>query len=625
VTAAAPSKLHRRLCQELARQLSEHRVLLVFDPGQQLRPFLDEVATAPPSGRELGSLNFGEQQAGWLAAGSSLYQLRSQLEPYVSADLPDPLLVDLPDHQESESRAVLLELIRAGSSFEIQLVSRARGYLREVLEPQKVDKLLKRPDLTYRDIALALEQAGSGGFSQLKALFQQQLGRNSSPENAELARFWLAADVLDEAISGQGLESDLQELLHSRWGLGFPVETTLADWRQRAQRALLLHEFLHDWHGEELTSFARQSLPVGKAAEENALADVQGLRRSHAPAYIAIASRIEAELELRSLISGERPGVLGSIDTFPCEAEQQVAELTASEVEISDALDQLRGRYEALLEQQTQLFTDALQQAGWLIPGAFPQTRTWSERVQPGAGRAVVFWVDALRYEMGATLHERFSGWSREQLSDLKLEIAQAALPSISPVGMAALLPGAERSFAVTDVEGSPCSVVDGVPVGWSNDKPKRLAHLQQRVPTAVVISLVDLIRSKEAVLIEKLAGTGPVVVTSTGIDHAGERDTDDNLANVRTDMQRELDTIEDAVRLLAALPLEQPLERFVITADHGFLHLPLGREPAMRIDPPDGKLFKLERRCWLGHPSAVIPSCVEIQLCRPRPGNPLL
>ena len=399
--------------------------------------------------------------------------------------------------------------------------------------------------------------------------------------------------MLDDAISAKGLENELQELLHSRWGLGFPVETTLADWRQRAQRALLLHEFLHDWHGDELSAFSKMALPVGKAAEENALSDVQGLRRSHAPAYIAIANRIEAELELRSLISGERPGVLGSIDTFPCEEqfllrsvdvflaqgeyakaqelvaarhnsfwlvgqptdaqqarrrlqwelartaaalgvaleraqaqlpkaaaaveawlpyqaeaaqqvdglqrrlEQQVAELTASEVEISDALEQLRGRYEALLEQQAQRFTAALQQAGWLIPGAFPQTRTWSERVQPGAGRAVVFWVDALRYEMGATLHERFSGWSREQLSDLKLEIAQAALPSITPVGMAALLPGAERSFAVADVAGSPCSVVDGVPVGWSNDKPKRLAHLQQRVPTAVVISLVELIRSK--------------------------------------------------------------------------------------------------------------------------------
>ena len=106
----------------------------------------------------------------------------------------------------------------------------------------------------------------------------------------------------------------------------------------------------------------------------------------------------------------------------------------------------------------------------------------------------------------------------------------------------AALLPGAEPSSAAADVEGSPCSVVDGVPVGWSEGKTKRLAHLQQRVPTAVVISLEDLIRSKEPVLIERLAGKGPVVVTSIGNDNAGERDTDDNLANVRTDMQRELD-----------------------------------------------------------------------------------
>jgi hypothetical protein len=710
MAADAPNKLHRRLCQELAKQLSEHRVLLVIDPGQQLRPFLDDVASTQPSGGEPGALNLGEQQPSWLVAGSSLYQLRSQLEPLVAKDLPDPLLIYLPDRQEAEGRAVLLELIRAGGIFDIQLVNRARVYLREVLEPDKVQQLLQRPDLTYRDIALALEQSGDGGFSQLKALFQQQLQRNSSPENAELARFWLASEALDAAITAKGLQTELQDLLHSRWGLGFPGDTSLADWRQRAQRALLLHEFLHDWHGDELTSFARQTLPVGKAAEENALADVQGLRRNYAEAYISLASRIEAELELPELISGERPGVLGSIDTFPCEEqfllrsvdafiakgevakaqelvaarsnsfwlvgqptdeqqsrrrlqwslastaaflglaldqaeaqlpkaaapvevwlayqaeiahhvdglqrrlEQQVAELSASEVEIAQGLEQLRRRYEALLEQQTQRFTDALQNAGWEIPGGFPQKRTWAERVQPGAGRAVVFWVDALRYEMGATLHERFSGWSREQLTDLKLEIAQAALPSITPVGMAALLPGAERSFAVTDVNGSPCSVVDGVPVGWSEGKAKRLAHLQQRVPTSVVISLVDLIRSKEAVLIEKLAGNGPVVVTSVGIDNAGERDTDENLANVRTDMQRELDTIEDAVRRLAALPLEQPLERFVITADHGFLHLPLGREPAMRIDAPDGKLFKLERRCWLGHPSAVKPPCVEIQ-----------
>jgi len=301
------------------------------------------------------------------------------------------------------------------------------------------------------------------------------------------------------------------------------------------------------------------------------------------------------------------------VDGLQRRLEQQVAELSAAAVEVAQGLEHLRNRYEQLLDKQTQRFTDAFQQAGWLIPGAMPQTRIWAERVQPGAGRAVVFWVDALRYEMGASLHERFSGWSREQLSDLRLEIAQAALPSITPVGMSALLPGAERSFAVSEGDGEPCSVVDGVPVGWSNDKAKRLAHLQQRVPAAVVLNLVEVIRSKEAVLLEKLAGNGPVVITSIGIDEAGERDSDERLANVRADMQRELDTIEEAVRRLAALPLEQPLERFVVTADHGFLHLPLGREPAMRIPAPTGKTFKLERRCWLGHPSAVKEPCIEI------------
>jgi hypothetical protein len=51
MTAAAPNKLQARLCQELAKQLSEHRVLLVFDPGQQLRPFLDD--SPSETGREI--------------------------------------------------------------------------------------------------------------------------------------------------------------------------------------------------------------------------------------------------------------------------------------------------------------------------------------------------------------------------------------------------------------------------------------------------------------------------------------------------------------------------------------------------------------------------------------------
>jgi hypothetical protein len=693
----------------LSKDLRDHRVVLVFDAAQQLRSFLDDIAISPPDASGMGSLALAHGPVTWAVAGESLYQLREQLEPLVSADLPGPLLVYLPGRQEAEGRKVLLELIRAGTVFAIELVNRARGYLREHLEPEKVEQLLQRPDLTYREVAHALEQSGSEGFSLLKALFQQELKRSSPPENGELARAWLVNDQLDNAITTKNLCNELADLLKSRWNLGFPADEPVPQWRLRAQRALLLHEFLRDWQGDELTAFRKQALPSGKVAVETALQDIMRLRSEYSVAYAAIARAIEAELGLQELIAAERPGVLGSIDTFPCEevfllrsveaflasgddvkaqelvaarqnsfwlvglpseprqlerrAQWQLAEaaselgleitaatallpktiasaeiwaatitngayrvdglqrqmeelaagLPTPDVAIAGGLEKLRQRYDQLLQQQTERFTQALESAGWSIPGLLPQQRIWTERVQLGAGRIVVLWVDSLRYEMGASLQERFASWSSDQLSELRLEAAQAALPPITYVGMAALLPGSERSFAVVDQAGSPASVVDGNPIGWGPDnKAKRLAHLQQRVPDAVVLNLVDVILGKEKDLIRLLVGSAPLVITSVGIDEAGERDRTDLLSNVRADMQREIDRIEQAVRKLARLPLDHPLERFLITSDHGHIHGPL-REPAMRIAPPVGKVLKLERRCWVGHPASVPDPCVAI------------
>ena len=201
-------------------------------------------------------------------------------------------------------------------------------------------------------------------------------------------------------------------------------------------------------------------------------------------------------------------------------------------------------------------------------------------------------------------------GWAQNN-NDLKLEIGQD-VPSITPVGMAALLPGAEKAFRWSIRTGSLLRC-GWLAVGWSDDKAKRIAHLKQRVPTAVVLNLGQVISTKSNQLAEALQGNGPVVITSIGIDEAGERDRDELSANVRADMQRELELIEEAVRRLNELELETPCERFVITADHGYIHLPLGREEAMRIPAPNGKKRKLERRCWIGHPSAINEACVEI------------
>jgi hypothetical protein len=75
----------------------------------------------------------------------------------------------------------------------------------------------------------------------------------------------------------------------------------------------------HDWRGDELSAFKAQPLPLGKEPIAQALEDVRGLRRDHPGPYATIAAAIETELQVQERIAKERPGVLGAIDTFPCE------------------------------------------------------------------------------------------------------------------------------------------------------------------------------------------------------------------------------------------------------------------------------------------------------------------
>lgn len=89
MTAAAPNKLQARFCQELSRQLSLHRVVLLFDPAEQLRSLLNDLATSQPSDGSPGDLHLGELQAQWVMAGTSLFALRHQLEPLVIGGLGD--------------------------------------------------------------------------------------------------------------------------------------------------------------------------------------------------------------------------------------------------------------------------------------------------------------------------------------------------------------------------------------------------------------------------------------------------------------------------------------------------------------------------------------------------------
>ena len=92
------------------------------------------------------------------------------------------------------------------------------------------------------------------------------------------------------------------------------------------------------------------------------------------------------------------------------------------------------------------------------------------------------FLVDAMRFEMGVELAERL-----EKTSEVTVGSAVAALPSITPMGMAALQPGAAGSYSVVEQGGRLGARIDGV---FLPDVAARKRFAAARVPALVDVTL---------------------------------------------------------------------------------------------------------------------------------------
>lgn len=249
-----------------------------------------------------------------------------------------------------------------------------------------------------------------------------------------------------------------------------------------------------------------------------------------------------------------------------------------------EALHRLRDRYARLVHRMAERFIQVLIANGWSVEGPPAQTSLYATLVD-GVREPVAYLVaDALRYEMAAELAGRLEG-----ALDLRLRPAIAALPSVTVVGMAALLPGAAASFRLGDEKGKLAPSVGDTPLPGL---PARQKLLQARVPDAVDFTLDALLRQSVKKLQAAIEGAPLVVVRSQEIDALAEGGFD--LA--RHVMGPAVSNLVRAARKLA----EAGIGRFVVVADHG--HLFTARKGAdMAIDAPGGETVKLGRRCWVG------------------------
>jgi hypothetical protein len=269
----------------------------------------------------------------------------------------------------------------------------------------------------------------------------------------------------------------------------------------------------------------------------------------------------------------------------------------SDEPEGEEGLAVVKREHEELLKAMAERYTEVLRAAGWVVEGPLPQTRVFAEAVDLSAGRTAYILVDALRYEMGVDLVRQI-----DAALDVDNSAAVGALPSVTQVGMAALLPGASASFSVVEEKGKlAVRIGDDAMVNVSD----RMKHLKAEVPGAVELRLSDVLEFSKAKLVKSIGDAPLVTVRSQELDALGEADSD---WLARQLMDAVIGNVVRAVKRLAVAGIE----RFVITADHGH-QFSVRKEGDMKTDSPGGDTVALHRRCWVGRGGAAPPGTVRV------------
>ncbi len=266
-----------------------------------------------------------------------------------------------------------------------------------------------------------------------------------------------------------------------------------------------------------------------------------------------------------------------------------------------------RQRYQHAAEGLASAFTHAWRDADFEIAAVLTQREIFASRVQPALqrGRVAYLLIDALRYEMA---RELVTGLGDGFGVDLVPAIGTA--PTITPIGMAALMPRADQP--VTIVKGRNGSI--GLRVADTDllDRKARmkwlkgqhLSNAQGDTATIHEVKLEDL----RAALPSTSAWTKAdlLVITAQEIDESGETDN----AAFRPVMEATLDGVDGACHTLRQLGFAT----IIITADHGHLYgAPQGDD--MLIDAPGGETLDLHRRVWVGRGGAQSPDFLRVPL----------
>ncbi|HDM75162.1 MAG TPA: PglZ domain-containing protein, partial [Deltaproteobacteria bacterium] len=188
---------------------------------------------------------------------------------------------------------------------------------------------------------------------------------------------------------------------------------------------------------------------------------------------------------------------------------------------------------------------------------------------------------------------------------DVEATAAFAQLPTITEVGMASLVAGANTRLGLVETGKSGVGIKAGDSI--LKDRKTRIKYFTNLMhnENIVVLKLNELMKPSKKRR-EDIAQTDMILVTSQEIDRLGEEVEDEEEA--RRFMDEVLGKLRRAIRKLGDLGVE----KIVISADHGYLFVD-EIEEGLKIDPPGGNTADLRSRVWIGKGGARAPGSLRI------------
>ncbi|MBI3970177.1 MAG: PglZ domain-containing protein [Chloroflexi bacterium] len=281
---------------------------------------------------------------------------------------------------------------------------------------------------------------------------------------------------------------------------------------------------------------------------------------------------------------------------------EHAAALCAQDDEIEPVIQVCRERYRAVAERIQGQFQDAVKAEGWPPEGVRRQTQTFDRYVDPELKerrKTAYFLVDSLRYEMGRDLVDAL-----QDLGAMAIEAATSVLPTTTPCGMAALLPGADGALTLVEQRGDLVPAVGGTPLPGVNE---RKALLAERFGDRFFdTTLGDVLSWSQQRLGSRIGTADFVVVRTQDIDAFGEGFSS---YQARKIMSEVIGDLRQAAMRLASLGFQT----LVFASDHGHVFVPEALAGEV-VSPPAGEWIAKKRRSLLGRAQASAPGVLVLR-----------